>query len=76
MNLVPSERAVLSQIRDLFIEATSRSYRLALLTARWPARHYEAYRSGYSGLIDKGLISGSVDGPVFTITNAGLKAML
>jgi hypothetical protein len=76
LNLVPSERAVLSQIRDLFIEATSRTYRLALLTARWPARHYEAYRSGYSGLIDKGLISGSVDGPVFTITNAGLKAML
>jgi hypothetical protein len=76
LNLVPSERAVLSQIRDLFLEATARTYRLALLTARWPALHYDAYRSGYSGLINKGLISGSVDGPVFTITNAGMKAML
>lgn len=76
LNLVPSERAVLGQIRDLFIEATTRTYRLALLTARWPALHYDAYRSGYSGLIQKGLIVGPPDGPEFTITNAGLKAML
>jgi hypothetical protein len=76
LNLIPSERAVLGQIRDLFLEATARSYRLALLTARWPALHYDAYRGGYSGLIDKGLIAGSVDGQVFHITNAGLKAML
>jgi len=74
LNLIPSERAVLGQIRGLFLEASTRTYRLALLTARWPALHYDAYRGGYSGLISKGLIAG--DNQIFRITNAGLKAML
>jgi hypothetical protein len=76
MELVPSERAVLRQIRDLFLEASVRTYRLNALTARWPVSHYDAYRSGYAGLVSKGLIAKSSDEQAFSITNAGMKAML
>lgn len=75
MDLIPSERAVLTQIRDLFLEASVRTYRLTILTARWPAKHYEAYRAGYVGLATKGLIVRSSDEQLFSITNAGMKAM-
>jgi hypothetical protein len=75
MELIPSERAVLRQIRDLFLEASVRSYRLNVLTSRWPPTHYDAYRAGYVGLISKGLISQSDDEPFFSITNSGMKAM-
>jgi hypothetical protein len=74
MELMPSERAVLRQIRDLFLESSSRTYRLTLLTGRWPAVHYGAYRSGFAGLVSRGLLAS--DGLAFTITNAGLKAMV
>lgn len=76
MELIPGERAVLRQIRDLFLEASLRSYRLNMLTARWPATHYDAYRSGYAGLVGKGLIEQSPDEQFFSITNAGLRAMV
>jgi hypothetical protein len=75
MELIPSERAVLRQIRDLFLESSLRTYRLNLLTGRWPVTHFDAYRDGYAGLMTKGLIASS-DGLSFSITNAGLKAML
>jgi hypothetical protein len=75
MELVPSERAVLTQIRDLFREASVRTYRLNMLTARWPALHFEAYRQGYVGLATKGLIVRSSDQQLFSITNAGMEAM-
>jgi hypothetical protein len=74
--LIPSERAVLTQIRDLFLEASVRTYRLSVLTARWPATHYDAYRGGYVGLAAKGLIARSSDEQLFSITNAGMKAMV
>ena len=74
--LVPGERAVLRQIRDLFLEASVRTYRLNALTARWPATHYDAYRAGYTGLASKGLIAKSPDEQHFSITNAGMKAMI
>ena len=74
--LVPSERAVLRQIRDLFLEASVRTYRLNALTTRWPAAHYDAYRAGYAGLASKGLIAKSPDHQYFSITNAGMKAMI
>ena len=75
MDLIPSERAVLRQIRDLFLEASVRTYRLNILTARWPATHYDAYRGGYAGLVSKGLIAKSADEVHFSITNAGMRAM-
>lgn len=76
MELVPNERAVLRQIRDLFLEASVRTYRLNILTSRWPATHYDAYRGGYAGLLSKGLITKSSDEQFFSITNAGMKAMI
>jgi hypothetical protein len=75
MELIPSERAVLRQIQDLFLEASVRTYRLNLLTSRWPVTHYEAYRAGFAGLAVKRLIVRSADTQLFSITNAGLKAM-
>ncbi|HEX6268464.1 MAG TPA: hypothetical protein VFZ81_16375 [Burkholderiales bacterium] len=76
MDLIPSERAVLRQIRDLFLEASVRTYPLRVLTSRWPATHYDAYRDGYAGLVTKGLIAKSPDEQLFRITNAGMKAMV
>ena len=75
MELIPSERAVLGQIRMLFLEASLRTYRFTVLTARWPATHFDAYRAGYMGLVQKGLIVRSADAQLFSITNAGLQAM-
>ena len=75
MELVPSERAVLRQVRDLFVEASVRTYRLTTLTSRWPALHYQAYEVGYTGLLKRGLIAASADKVSFSITNAGLRAM-
>ena len=75
MDLVPSERAVLRQVRDLFAESSVRTYRLTVLTSRWPAAHYEAYRGGYNGLLRRGLLVQSSSRDLFGITTAGLKAM-
>jgi hypothetical protein len=75
MELIPSERAVLRQVRDLFLEASVRTYRLNILTMRWPPTHYEAYRAGYAGLVKRGFISASANNGLFSITNAGMKAM-
>ena len=74
--LVPSERAVLTQIRDLFLEASTRTFRLNVLSSRWPPTHYGSYSAGYAGLASKGLIAKSLDQRFFTLTNAGLKALL
>jgi hypothetical protein len=76
MNLIPSELAVLRQIRDLFLEASVRTYRVTMLSSRWPATHYDAYRGGYVGLVKKGLIAKSADQQIFSITNAGMRAMV
>ena len=73
--LIPSERAVLMQVRDLFQEATARTYRLTALMSRWPHVHFDAYRAGYAGLIQKGLLVSSADGQIFTITPRGLSFM-
>ena len=75
MELIPSERAVLRQIRDLFVEASLRTYRFTLLTSRWPATHYDAYQGGYAGLVKKGLIARASDEQFFSITNAGISAI-
>jgi hypothetical protein len=75
MELIPSERAVLSQVRDIFLEASVRTHRFTALTSRWPAAHYEAFRGGFDGLVKKGLLIRSDDERLFCITNAGLKAI-
>jgi hypothetical protein len=75
MNLVPSEQAVLKIVRQLFLEASRRTHTVSVLRSRWPALHSEAYNGGYVGLINKGLVSLSPDGTVFSVTNAGLRAM-
>lgn len=76
MELVPGERAVLRQIRDLFLEGSVRTYRLNILTQRWPPMHFDAYRAGYAGLVSKGFIEKSGDEQSFTITATGLKAIV
>ena len=76
MELVPSERAVLRQIRDLYLEASVRTYRVNVLTRLWPVTHFEAYRAGYAGLVSKGLIQKSSDELSFSITTSGLQAMV
>jgi hypothetical protein len=75
MELIPGERAVLNVIRMLFFESSSRTHRVAVLRARWPVLHAQAYNGGYVGLLNKGLIALSRDAQSFSITNAGLKAM-
>lgn len=75
MDLIPSERAVLKQIRLLFFEASERTHAVTMLRARWPVLHYAAYDEGYAGLIKKGLLAVSADEQRFSITNAGLRAM-
>lgn len=76
MELVPSERAVLRQVRDLFLEASVRTYRLNALTSRWPPLHYQAYELGFVGLVKRGFINASSDQRFFSITNAGMKALV
>src|ERR1700716_3295816 len=63
----PSERAVLGQIRVLFLEASGRTFRLRELTSRWSVLHYDADSGGYASLIKRGLIAGSADGQGFGI---------
>jgi hypothetical protein len=75
MELIPSERAVLKQIRDLFREASMRTYQLTVLASRWPPTHYDAYRTGYSGLVDKGIIEKSDDEQWFSITSTGMEVI-
>jgi len=75
MELIPSELAVLRQVRDLLREASARTYRLTMLTSRWPAAHFDAYRGGYAGLVRRGLISPCSDQRFFSITSAGLKTL-
>lgn len=75
MELIPSEQAVLRQVRDIFLEASVRTHRFTVLSSRWPAAHYEAFRGGFDGLIKKGLLTTTHDERLFCITSAGLKAM-
>jgi hypothetical protein len=76
LDLIPGERAVLMQIRDMFLEGSARIYRLNMLMARWPFAHLDAYKGGLAGLVRRGLLAESPDGQAFTVTTAGLKAML
>jgi hypothetical protein len=76
MDLTPDERAVLSQIRDFFGEASITSYRLASLAARWPESHRQAYQTAFNALVKKGLLVQRPGEQMFGITSAGLRAMV
>ena len=76
MDLTPAERAVLMQVKRFFGEASITSYRFALLESRWPASHREAYRVGFEGLVKKGLLLQRDGEQLFSITSAGLRAMV
>jgi hypothetical protein len=75
MDLVPSERAVLTIVRTLFLESSRRTHTVSVLRSRWPALHSQAYDGGYAGLVSKGLLATSENGSVFSVTTAGLRAM-
>jgi hypothetical protein len=76
MDLTPAERAVLRQVRDLFGEASVTSYRLASLMARWPEAHRAVNQMAFDGLVKKGLLIQRPGEQMFSITSAGLKAMV
>jgi hypothetical protein len=76
MDLTPAERLVLRQVRDLFGEASVTSYRLASLTARWPASDREACQAAFDSLVEKGLLVRRAGEAMFGITSAGLRAMV
>jgi hypothetical protein len=73
VEFIPSEYAVLRQIRDLYRETRNGTFLLTVLTSRWPPLHYEAYATGLLGLISKGAIANGQDGRSVRITNAGMK---
>ena len=73
MELTPGEKAVLAQIRVLYKEA-GRDQQVKALTMQWPQTHYETYRSGYAGLVEKQLLEG-LDAQRFRITDRGLSAL-
>jgi hypothetical protein len=73
MDLTPSERAVLGQVRVLYDNAPRRDHPLKTLTAQWLPLHYEAYKTGYAGLLARRLIQHDDERHSFKITDAGLK---
>lgn len=73
MDLTPGERAVLAQIRVLYKEA-GRDQQVKALTMQWPQTHYETYRAGYAGLVEKHLLQ-YLDAQRFRITDQGLSAL-
>lgn len=72
MELIPSEKAVLTIIRALIQESRSHAHLVTALRSRWPVLHMQAYESGYFGLIEKRLVVISPDKTQFSVTRAGL----
>jgi hypothetical protein len=76
MDLTSAERAVLLQVRNLFGEASVTSYRLASLVARWPASERASYQAAFDSLVSRGFFIQRAGEQMFSITGAGLKAMV
>ena len=76
MDLTPTERAILRQVRDLFGEASVTSYRIASLAARWPVADRTAYQNAFESLVRKGLLIQRVGEQMFSVSSAGLRAMV
>ena len=76
MDLTPAERAVLRQVRDLLGEASVSAYRIGSLVARWPEAHRAVNQIAFDGLVKKGLLIQRPGEQMFSITTAGLKAMV
>jgi len=76
MELTPAERAVLRQVRDLFGEASVTSYRIGSLAARWPTGERDAYQAAFESLVRKGLLIQRPGEQLFSVSSAGLRAMV
>lgn len=75
MDLTPGERAILSQLRQLYAGSSNRAHPMTAVTCHWPAVHYEAYRSSFSGLIGKRLVQPEANGQMVRLTAAGFEVL-
>jgi hypothetical protein len=75
MDLTPGERAILRQLRQLYAGSSNRAHPMTAVTSQWPAVHYEAYRSSFSGLIGKRLVQPEANGQMVRLTAAGFEAL-
>jgi hypothetical protein len=75
MEFTPGERAVLGQLRDLYMRTSEREHQLAAITGQWAPILYEAYKGVLADLVRKGLLQATSKGRAVAITDAGLEAM-
>lgn len=75
MDLTPGERAILNQLRQLHMASATRVHPMTAVTCQWPALHYEAYRSSFSGLIGKRLVQPEANGQLVRLTEAGFQVL-
>jgi len=75
MELTPGERAILNQLRHLHVRSSTRVHPMTAVTSQWPALHYEAYRSSFSGLIGKRLVQAEANGQLVRLTPAGFEML-
>ena len=75
MELTPGERAILSQLRDLYTSTTKLEHPLQTITSQWLPPVFEAYKGVLSGLVAKGFLRATNKGRAVEITAEGLKAM-
>ena len=74
MDLTPGEKAVLGQIRMLYAASARTDQQMKALTTQWTPTHHDTYRKAYGALVARALIH-DTGGQVFTITDAGLRAI-
>ena len=75
MELTPGERAMLSQLRELYVATSKKEHALGAITSQWPAMHVEAYKGVLRGLVDKKLLEARDKGRSVRITDAGALLM-
>ena len=75
MDLTPGDRAILNQLRQLHMASATRVHPMTAVTCQWPALHYEAYRSSFSGLIGKRLVQPEANGQLVRLTEAGFQVL-
>ncbi len=75
MEFTPGERAVLGQLRDLYMRTSEREHQLAAITGEWAPIVYEAYKGVLADLVRKGLLQATNKGRAVAITDAGFEAM-
>lgn len=75
LDLTPGERAILNQLRQLHMTSATRVHPMTAVTCQWPALHYEAYRTSFSGLIGKRLVQPEANGQLVRLTEAGFQLL-